>query len=49
MLRETLDGTTIYKWNWSSSVNTSILSPAGLASNNSTKATPNLSADILGD
>ncbi len=49
VLRETLDGTTIYKWNWSSGVNTSILSPAGIASNNSTKATPNLSADILGD
>ena len=49
VLRETLDNTTIYKWNWSSSVNTSILSPAGLASNNSTKATPNLSADIFGD
>ena len=45
----TLDGTTVYKWNWNSSANSSILSPAGIASNNSTKSTPNLSADILGD
>ncbi|MFM2296111.1 MAG: hypothetical protein RLZZ350_2524, partial [Verrucomicrobiota bacterium] len=48
-LRETLDGTTIYKWNWLTAANNSILSPAGLASNNSTKSTPCLSADILGD
>ena len=49
LLRETLDGTTIYKWNWLTSVNSSILAPGGIASNNSTKATPNLSADIFGD
>jgi rhamnogalacturonan endolyase len=49
LLRESLDGTTIYKWDWTNSVNNSILSPAGIASNNGTKATPCLSADILGD
>jgi len=48
-LRETLDGTTIYKWNWTSSANNSILAPGGVASNNGTKSTPGLSADILGD
>jgi rhamnogalacturonan endolyase len=49
LLRETLDGTTIYKWDWTNNVNNSILSPAGLSSDNGTKATPGLSADILGD
>ena len=49
LLRESLDGTTIYKWDWTNNVNNSILSPAGIASNNGTKATPCLSADILGD
>jgi rhamnogalacturonan endolyase len=48
-LRETLDGTTIYKWDWINSVNNPILSPASLSSNNGTKSTPCLSADILGD
>nr|UXE44817.1 hypothetical protein Hi04_10k_c3780_00005 [uncultured bacterium] len=48
-LRETLDGTTIYKWDWINSVNNPILSPGGLSSNNGTKSTPCLSADILGD
>ncbi|MFO1488550.1 MAG: autotransporter-associated beta strand repeat-containing protein [Verrucomicrobiota bacterium] len=48
-LRETLDGTTVSKWNWSSGASSSILSPAGLTSNNGTKSTPCLSADILGD
>ena len=48
-LRETLDGTTISKWDWTAGANNSILSPAGLSSNNGTKSTPCLSADILGD
>ncbi len=48
-LRETLDGTTIYKWDWNNSANNSIFSPGGLSSNNGTKSTPCLSADILGD
>ena len=49
LLREILDGTTIYKWDWNGGTNTTLLSPAGLASNNGTKATPCLSADIFGD
>ena len=49
MLRETLDGTTIYKWDWNSSMNNAILSPGGLTSNNSTKSTPCLSGDLFGD
>jgi rhamnogalacturonan endolyase len=49
LLRELLDGTTISKWNWTTGTTTTLLSPAGVASNNGTKATPCLSADILGD
>ena len=45
--RELLDNITISKWN-GSGVST-LLSASGCASNNGTKATPNLSADILGD
>lgn len=47
--RELLDGTTISKWNYSTSTVSTILSASGTASNNSTKATPALSADVLGD
>lgn len=49
LLREPLDGTTVYKWNYTAGTQSAILSPSGVASNNSTKATPNLSADIFGD
>lgn len=49
LLRELLDGTTISKWNWLTGTTSSLLSDTGIASNNSTKATPNLSADLLGD
>ncbi len=49
LLRETLDGTTIAKWNWEAETTDVILSPSGVRSINGTKATPNLSADILGD
>ena len=58
-LREMLDGTTIAKWNWDSDnpgrsnfdldPNSSSYFPAGVSSNNSTKQTPALSGDILGD
>ncbi|HET9569927.1 MAG TPA: rhamnogalacturonan lyase [Bacteroidales bacterium] len=44
---ELLDGTVISKWN-GNGVNT-LLSASGVSSCNSTKKTPNLSADILGD
>ena len=49
LLREIEDGTSIYKWNWNTNTSTPILAPAGISSNNSTKSTPALSADILGD
>lgn len=51
LLRELLDGETIDKWNYASG-NTSRLLTAynsGAASNNGSKKTPALSADILGD
>jgi rhamnogalacturonan endolyase len=47
--RELLDNITISKWNYSSSSASTLLTATGCASNNSTKATPNLSGDILGD
>nr|WP_268739758.1 rhamnogalacturonan lyase [Novosphingobium organovorum] len=49
LLRELLDGTTISKWNWEIGKGAALLAPTGLASNNSTKATPALQADLLGD
>jgi autotransporter-associated beta strand protein len=49
LLRELLDGTTISKWNWLAGNTTNLLSDAGIASNNGTKATPALSADLFGD
>jgi rhamnogalacturonan endolyase len=48
-LRELLDGTTISKWSWTNSSSSALLSCSACASNNSTKSTPALSADILGD
>jgi rhamnogalacturonan endolyase len=51
LLRESLDNVTISKWDWQASRLNTMLSVAGLngASNNGTKATPNLSADLFGD
>jgi hypothetical protein len=49
LLRETLDGTTISKWDWNTHSSTTLLSASGCSSNNSTKSTPCLSADLLGD
>ena len=51
LLREALDGTQISKWNPSSSSSSVLVNAAdaGAASNNGTKATPVLSADLLGD
>lgn len=48
-LRELLDRTTISKWNWINEETVSLFSPDGVVSNNGTKATPCLQADILGD
>ncbi len=49
LLRELLDGTSISKWNWLAGNATSLLSDTGISSNNGTKATPALSADLFGD
>ena len=52
-LRELLDGTTISKWQIGSSGtggrSNLVFAPAGLASNNGTKRTPALTADLYGD
>lgn len=48
-LRELLDGTTISKWDWVNSRANTMLTASGSSSNNSTKATPCLSADLFGD
>jgi rhamnogalacturonan endolyase len=49
LLRELLDRTTISKWNWQDQSERTLLAASGCAANNSTKATPCLCADILGD
>jgi len=49
LYREGLDGTTIRKWDWNNSKVVTVLTGSNVHSNNSTKATPSLSADILGD
>lgn len=51
LLREQLDGTTINKWDWVGGRTNTLLNAAalGAGSNNGTKATPNLSADLFGD
>jgi rhamnogalacturonan endolyase len=51
LLREQLNDTLINKWDYANSTNTRLLTGYnfGAASNNSTKATPGLSADLLGD
>lgn len=49
LLREILDGTAIDKWDWERSASTRLLTAAGCAANNGTKATPALSADLFGD
>jgi rhamnogalacturonan endolyase len=49
LLRELLNGNTISKWNWEESTTSPILTAENCTSNNGTKSTPALSADILGD
>ena len=49
LLRELLDRNTISKWNWTTGTEELLLTADGCTSNNGTKATPVLSADILGD
>ncbi len=49
LLRELLDGATVSKWDWEKETTTTLFSPEGVTSNNGTKATPSLSADLFGD
>jgi rhamnogalacturonan endolyase len=51
LLREILDGNSIYKWDYENFTSNKILDGSlfSAISNNGTKATPALSADILGD
>ena len=49
LLREILNGERITKWDWLAEAETTLLTAEGCAANNGTKATPCLSADILGD
>ncbi len=48
-LREILDDVQITKWDWKTASETVLLEAKGAHSNNGSKATPALSADILGD
>ena len=49
LLRELLDGISIRKWDWNAGAEVPVLEPPGIATNNGTKATPNLQADLFGD
>ncbi len=49
LLRELLDGTRVYKWDWNKSDVSVMLDAGGVSSNNGTKSNPALSADVLGD
>ena len=49
VLSELLDRNYIAKWNWTDGSETTLLTAEGCTSNNGTKATPALSADLLGD
>lgn len=49
LLSELLDRNTISKWNWKNETTDVIFTAEGVMSNNGTKATPALSADIFGD
>ena len=49
LTRELLDGNHIDKWDWNTGETKRLLTADGCSSNNGTKATPCLSADIFGD
>jgi rhamnogalacturonan endolyase len=49
LTRELLDKNRIDKWDWHAERTVNILTAVGASSNNGTKATPTLSADIFGD
>ena len=48
-LRELLDDISVRKWDWAKQSESILLNASGAASNNGTKATPCLQADLLGD
>ena len=48
-LREILDRTTVTKWDWNTETESMLLSVRDCSSNNGTKATPVLCADLFGD
>ena len=49
LLRELLDGTKVYKWDWLAGESKVLLDALGASSNNGTKSTPALSLDLFGD
>jgi rhamnogalacturonan endolyase len=49
LLRELLDRNRISKWDWEKGILTNLVTADGCVANNGSKATPCLSADILGD
>jgi rhamnogalacturonan endolyase len=49
LLREILDSNRIDKWSWTTGTTTRLLTATDCTSNNGTKATPALSADLFGD
>jgi len=49
LLREILDRNRISKWDWTNNSDNTILTAMNCSSNNGSKATPALSADIFGD
>jgi rhamnogalacturonan endolyase len=49
LLRELLDANRISKWDWNRGAETNLVTADGCSSNNGTKSTPTLCADILGD
>jgi rhamnogalacturonan endolyase len=49
LLRELLDQNHVSKWNWDTGTETLLLRAQDCTSNNGTKATPALSADLFGD
>ena len=49
LLREILDKNYIAKWNWETSAIDTLLVAEGCRSNNGTKSTPVLTADLFGD
>ena len=49
LLRELLDRNTIWKWDWQNARLETLFTAEGCLSNNGTKATPALSADLFGD